>query len=96
MAAGDGDAPPLRWQLGAAWWGGPRADDRRMVILRGLPGQAMRSKLPDLLKPVLDRSRSRLERFARNSAVGSALSILKTEGDAASVVWEFSRDPVAV
>lgn len=88
--------PPLRWQLGAAWAGGPRADDRRMVILRGLPGQAMRSKLPDLLKPVLDRSGGRLERFAGKPAVGSAVSILKTEGDAASEVWEFSRDPVAV
>lgn len=43
--------PPA--QAGRVQGGGPSADDRRTVVVRGLPGQIMRNKLPEFLWPVL-------------------------------------------
>lgn len=81
-----------RWRRGAAL---PSDDDRRTVLSRRMPGQVMRSKLPELFKPVLDLTGDRFERFAGKPAVAAAVLVLKTEDDAASVVRELAHEPVA-
>lgn len=55
----------------------------------------MRNKLPEILKPVLERIGHRLERFAGKPAAATAVLILKTD-DAADVVREFVENQVAV
>lgn len=62
--------------------------------VRGLLGQVMRNRLPDLRKQVLDRIGGRFDRFAgKPAAAAAAVLVMKTEGDAAEVVHEFARKP---
>lgn len=75
---------------GRAAGGGPCADDNRTVVVPGLPRQVMRSKLPELPKPVLDRFGNRFERFAGKPASAAAALAMKTRDEAVAMVNEFA------
>lgn len=70
-------------------------DDRRTVVVRGLPGQVMRSQLSIILRPVLGRIGDRFNRFAAKLAA-AAVIVLKTEVGASTAVHEFARAPAVM
>lgn len=76
--------------------GGPSADDRRKVVVRGFDGPVPREALSVLLEPLLQRLGSRFDRFGGKRVALWALLLLKSEDYVQEVLRDFRDKPVSV
>lgn len=73
---------------------GPHADDRGKVVVRGLMGAVLRSKLRDILQP--PRARRLALRFCGRPQTVRAVLICKTADFADDVVAKFKAKPISI